>query len=306
MAAIVKQEWLNANAGRAYPFEENMARIPYDVTGAAMPALALPNYIVTDMVLTMPGDAGMRVYLSQAALGGDLLTLVFREVAGDAVVAVATADVKTHTTNAAYLVAGSGDFADVRGWVNIGDLSRLAADYPDGIYNFTAAQTLLEARVTRPALRGVRSLRIQNGSNVSEPIYGHVKLIAGANIRLSYDPAINGIWIHAEENAGYTEPCPCADAAAGSGGALSTINGIRLNNIEIVGDSECVEITLEGNRLKIKDTCATPCCGCPELEYLTNTLKIMDSSLNTLSNYASGLSARMNTFITNFVLTVTP
>ena len=46
MAAIVKQEWLNANAGRAYPFEENMARIPYDVTGAEMPALALPNYVV--------------------------------------------------------------------------------------------------------------------------------------------------------------------------------------------------------------------------------------------------------------------
>jgi hypothetical protein len=316
MPAILNQEWLNSNSGRSYPFEENMNRVPRDGDGVPLTGVVIPNSLVVDMVLTVPASAsmnGIRVYLSQLIYTDNLMSLVFRarydgppngfliEGSNDSLVCGISFDPSTHAANSAYNLVGSGVWEDVRGWINIGDLTMLAQDLPQGSYTFTAADALLEARVVRPALRGVRSLSIENAGNISARLYEHVKLIAGNNIILDYDVDANAIWIHAANNAGYTEDCACESTRDTN--IVRTINGVSVADVVIMGDGECVEVTTSGNRIVIKDTCSEPCCGCPELDYLNNNIKILEASLSTLTDYANRLSERITTFVTNFILT---
>jgi len=301
MAGIVRQEWLDQNAGRAYPFAEDMARMPTDQYGNVLGSAALPNYVIVDMIMTVPGSALPRLYMSQLTYVGDLLTLVFRETAGDTIVASVSVDLHTHTPNKAYAVQGLGSWYDAQGWVVVGHIDRLRDDLPEGLYTYPSTQTLLECRVVRPSARGVRSLRISNNGNISDYLYDHVKLVAGNNIRLEYDADDNAIWIHAEPNAGYREPCPC-DATELE--PVTTINGINIGNVVIVGDGDCVNVRTEGNKIVISDTCSKPCCGCPELDYLNTTTKVIESSLGRLESYAQKLADRISAFTTNFVLSV--
>lgn len=301
MAGIVRQEWLDQNAGRAYPFAEDMARMPTDQYGNVLGSAALPNYVIVDMIMTVPGSALPRLYMSQLTYAGDLLTLVFRETADNTIVASVSVDLRTHTPNKAYAVQGLGSWYDAQGWVVVGRTDRLRDDLPEGLYTYASTQTLLECRVVRPSIRGVRSLRISNNGNVSNYLYDHVKLVAGNNIRLEYDEADNAIWIHAEPDAGYREPCPCDGTVTDP---VTTINGINIGDVVIVGDGECVNVRTEGNKIIISDTCSKPCCGCPELDYLNTTTKVIESSLGRLEAYAQKLSERISTFTTNFVLSV--
>ena len=302
MSAIRNQEWLNQNAARAYPFEEDMQRIPYDPNGAPLTQAQLPNYVLVDMVFTMPGTGMARAYLAQLTYVGNLLTLVFRETLDSAIVSAVTVDAAVHAPNTAYPAIGTGEWADARGWVTIGDLTRLREDLPEGLYTYAAAQTLLEARVVRPALRGVRSLRIANNGNVSGLLYDHIKLLAGENIRLVADAVANGVWIHAAPNSDYVEDCPCAALAEDN--VVNTINGIPIEDVVIVGDGECVDVTTTGNKIIISDKCSEPCCGCPELDFLTQTVKVLETSLSKLESYADRLNERITTFVTNFVMTL--
>ena len=302
MAGILQQEWLNQNAGRAYPFEENMARIPKDANGNLIPTARLPNYVIVDLIFTMPDVGSERLYLSQLAAVGNLLTMVLSRVSDGQTVAAVTVDRLTHVANTSYAVAGINAWFDARGWITIGDLRNLDRDLAEGLYNYESSQTLFEARTVRPALRGVRSLRTVNLNNVSDYLYGHVALLAGDNIRLEYDESVNGIWINAEPNAGYKEACDCESAVQTN--LVRTINGIPLQDVVLVGDGECVEVKTSGNKIIISDKCSEPCCGCPELDFLTETLKIVETSLNRIEEYANSLSDRLTTFITNYVLTV--
>lgn len=300
--STINIEWLNQNAGRAYPFQEDMGRVPYDPNGTALTQARLPNYVIVDMVFTVPGTGEARVYLGQTTYVGNILTLVFRETLASTIIAALTVDIGAHTANKAYPVSGTGDWEDARGWVVLGDLRRLVQDLPEGVYSYPASETLLEARVVRPALRGIRSLRISNNGNVSGLLYNHVKLLAGENIRLVVDEGNNGVWIHAAPNSGYKAPCPCDSVTQDN--IVRTINGIAIEDVQFVGDGECVSVRTVGNRIIISDQCSEPCCGCPELDYLNSTTKILETSLSRLEAYAEKLNERLNTFVTNYILTV--
>jgi len=242
------------------------------------------------------------MYLAQFARAGNLLTCVFRETGTNAIVTTVTFDANTHVPGTGYSLAGTADWFDARGWLTIGDLRKLAADIPEGLYNYEPEQTLLETRVVRPALRGIRSLRVVNQDNTSDYLYGHVKLLAGDNVRLQYDRELNGVWINAEPNAGYRETCDCESPAQTN--LVNTVNGIPAEHLTIVGDGECVEVRTEGDKIIISDKCSEPCCGCPELEFLTESVKVLDASLSRLEYYSEQLAERISTFVTNFVLTV--
>lgn len=317
MPAVLNQEWLNSNSGRSYPFEENMSKVPRDPDGVPLLGITVPNSLIVDMVLTVPANANAtRVYLSQLIYTDNLMSLVFRmrydgppggaiiEGSNNSLVCGISFDPSAHTINTSYSLVGSGVWEDVRGSINIGDLSRLVDALPQGSYTFTAEDALLEARVVRPQLRGVRSLSIENNGNVSARLYEHVKLVAGTNIRLAYDVEDNAIWIHAvpgTASAGYIEDCDCESTRETN--VVRTINGVAVEDVVIVGDDECVEVTTSGNKITIKDLCSQPCCGCPELDYLNNNMKVMEASLTTLTDYANRLSERITTFVTNFILT---
>jgi hypothetical protein len=295
-------EWLNENASRAYPIKEDAIRSPVSDTGNILSDVQIPNFILVDMVLTLPGPTALRVYLSQLAYVGDLLTFVFRDENDEQIVSL-TVTPSTHPKNQSYSFAGVGSYEDCRGAIVVGDLSDLRRDLAEGLYNFTLVTAEIEPRVIRPDLRGIRSLQIENSGEESALIYGHVRLLAGNNVQLSYMEDDNSIRIDGVDGTGFNEDCECEDAL-GQSNLVRSINGIPIEDVIIQGDGECVEVTTSGNVITIRDKCSEPCCDCPELEFLTESLKIVDSTLSRLDTYSQELETRINTFVTNYILTI--
>jgi len=159
-----------------------------------------------------------------------------------------------------------------------------------------------ESTTVRPSIRGVRSISTSVNTTDSARIYGHIRLVAGNNINLTYMGG-STIRIDAIDGAGLNEECECTEAV-GQSNVVKSINGIALEDLAIIGDGECIQVVPEGNRLVIKDVCSEPCCGCPELEFLTENLKILDISFKNLQSFADQLSQRINTFVTNFIMMV--
>lgn len=302
MAGPTNIEWLNQNSLRAYPIKENASRTPVDTDGNPIVEAALPNSLIVDFVLTVPGTAPTGVYLKQLAYVGNLLTLVFADALGVQVTVVGV-NTDAHVAYQGYTLAGTGDYTDTVGRLVLGDLTNLAQTLAEGIYNFQAAATPMEECTLRPMLRGVRSLRVLTEQNESDYIYGHVKLLAGDNIRLTYLPTYNAIRIDAIDGGGLNEECACADQT-GRSNVVRTINGIPIEDVNIIGDGQCVNVEVSGNNIVISDVCSSPCCGCPELEFVTETLKVLEASVSNLESYAQQLADRINTFVTNYILTI--
>lgn len=303
MPPVINQEWLNQNSLRSYPFREDMSMVPHDVdTGAPLSGVQIPNYLLVDFILSLPGN-NVTVYLSQMALAGNLITLVFSNES-DIRIATLAITLDAHTPYSAYDIIGQEPYQDARGRVVLGNLEGLRADLADGIYNFTSDTTRFEPATVRPDIRGVRSLRLINGDDISQLIQGRVKLISGTNIRLVYDANENAIIVNAIAGEGLNDECDCA-GKVGESNIVRTINGIPIEDVILVGDGKCVDINPEGNRLVISDSCSQPCCSCPELEFLTDSLKILEVSLTNLESYAQQLNLRISTFVNNYILTLT-
>lgn len=296
-------EWLNSNSLRNYPFKEDMVLNP-TVGGLLATEIRIPNYLLVDFVITIPGNATNRLYLNTLAIVGNLLTFVFHDESG-VQVAIVTVDRSTHTTNQAYTVAGSGAYDDTIGRLVVGDLSQLDTDMAEGQYTFTLATAELEPCTIRPALRGVQSIAIESDGIASDRQYGHLKFLAGSNVRLTYLSAYNTIRVDAISGEGLNQVCPC-EATMAETNIVRTVNGIAIEDVVIEGDGQCVDVKLSGNKVVISDTCSTPCCGCPELEFLTESMKVLDATLSNLETYSAKLAERINTFVTNYILTVTP
>lgn len=282
-------EWLNQNAHRAYPLREDTNRADTGGTG-----IVLPNYVLVDLVLTVAGDPAVVLYLSQVSQVGGFLSLVFTD--GVSTVATLAVDTSQHATNQGYTITGQGDYDDARGRVVLGDLTRIREDLPDGVYTLGAQ---LEPGVVRPDLRGVRSLQVGAGDSLSGHITGHVKLIEGSNIQLTYLPARNAIRIDALDSTGFTEECECEDEYTAP--CIKRINGIDVEDVQIIGDGKCLEVEVSGNVIKLTDTCSEPCCGCPELEFITSHLELLQSTLTRVEQLAETLQNRYQEFISSIL-----
>jgi len=303
MPPIVNQEWLNENSLRSYPIRENLSRRPFDANGALIPDIIIPDYLIVDFVLSLSGDALTTVYLSQLVVINNTVSMTFSDVAG-VTVGVVGVNMSAHATYQAYDIVGVGVYEDARGRVVLGDLTTLTDDLAAGLYNFGISATEFEPATIRPSIRGVRSLRTSVEGTESARIYGHVKLLAGTNIRLTYLATYNAIRIDAIDGSGLNQECEC-EASVGQTNIVRTVNGLPIEDVEITGDGVCVEVNIEGNRLVISDLCSTPCCGCPELEFITENLKILEATMGNLESYANQLQERISNFVTNFVLTIT-
>ena len=301
MPGIVNQEWLNQNAGRAYPFSENMSLEAETATGVKL-GVVLPNYVVVDMVVSIPSpktsQAGMLMYLSKFAHVGNLATFVITPMIGIVGSFTVAVDMSTHVANTAYEMRGTGDMFDSRGWLVVGDLSKLKDDLPEGMYEFTPRSALFEPATVRMLLRGVRSISVVSGEVESAPIYGHVKLVAGSNMRLRYDGETNSIVFDADPASGYVEECECDEV---SENVVKSINGVAVEDVTIEA-GDCISIDTSGNTIKISDTCSKPCCGCEELNYLLDSLKLVEHGLTQLETFAENLSERVNTFVSNYLM----
>lgn len=291
--AIRNLEWLNHNSQRAYPLAADTTR--KDVTGT----FKLPDNFIVGLVL--PVHWGISVDASKFFIRklsiyttGYSITVGYASDSGDIDVATAVFSKSAHTDNQTYSLGGMGDFADSRGFITIGYLDQIEKQ-PAGYFTFTYQATKLEVDTIKPHIRGVMSMQVQNGSQLSKEITGKVRLVAGKNARLTLvetpgeDPRIV---IDAIEGSGLTDTCICTDTAT----PIKTINGIAPDansNFQFVGN-DCLQVVAGNHLLEFQDTCSQPCCGCKELEAVTSALEAFGEKATTLENFLVNLEVRVS------------
>ena len=95
MPPVINTEWLNENSLRNYPFRENARLNPVDAEGDRLTSIRLPNFLLVDLVLTIPGPDALGVYLSQFARVGNIATFTFTDTSGTNVATLAV-DIAQH------------------------------------------------------------------------------------------------------------------------------------------------------------------------------------------------------------------
>ncbi len=289
MAVPSNVEWLNQNALRAYPVAEDAPRS--DLQGL----ITVPDYMLVDVVLTVPTQLADLVHVSAIQYTGKFLTLILGRDGQP--LATVTVNADTHTPNTPYRVAPyPGDFDDLTGWVVIGDIGRLADDMPFGVYEFGSAAMPLEPCTVRPDLRGVKSLSVDNQGDISAKLYDDVELVAGSNIRLDVDTNASRIVVNAVAVSSELVYDECEDVEEVT--PISTINGINAQNVAIASGDSCTTVDSSGGVVRIGNKCTEPCCGCVEADFLADKIRMAEATLSTLSSLHTSLAARMEQFRT--------
>lgn len=287
MPDTIQTEWLNQNALRNYPFREDASLVPRLPDGTPLDGFSIPLGLLTDFVMTVDSSVSTDIYLGKIINIGGTITLVFSS--NGSVAATTVVDKSAHVLNKAYRLSGSGDYDSATGVVVVGSLADLDETLPDGVYNFGPDDAPMEYRCVRPSAGRVGSISVSDaaGDYVSKKLRGNVKLVPGSNISLKYDESDNSIRISADGNAGYNDVCGC-----GKKTTVKTINGISVENVTLIGD-DCVQVTTEGNTIRIKDVCSKPCCGCAEIDFINEKIGQLNTSLRKLETYAGVLDTRM-------------
>lgn len=291
-------EWLNHNAQRRYPFADDAELV--DTTDA----FKLPNDFVVE--LDLPVNAGMNVgpagfFLKSvgAYAGGYGIEIGYQPTDGDAVT-VATALIPRNgfTKNVPFALGGVGDFADTVGKIVIGRLGNID-DQPPGFWEFTLDTARLDPDAVRPMIRGVSSITCVNGDQRSVPLVGDIELVAGTNMQIvpilqpGQDPIIR---FNAISGEGTVDACVCEGEDANAE-PIKKINGVSATNagdLTFIG-SDCIQIETIANGIRIRDVCAQPCCGCAELERITQDLERFGSQAAAVEQFVDRLGTNVDT-----------
>lgn len=292
-------EWANHNSQRRYPLADDATGL--DDTGS----FELPTDFLVG--LDLPIHAGMDVDPARffirnigAYTTGYSIVIGYQPADEDeAPINIASALIPTQgfTRNLSFALGGIGDFDDTRGKVVIGRLDNIAQQ-PPGFWAFTLETARLDPDAVRPIIRGVSSITCVNGSQQSVPLQGDIVLVAGSNFRITpiitagQDPIIRFSAISGE---GTIEECVCEGDQAPTT-PIATINGVAGtldNNFNLLG-SQCISLVPITNGLRITDTCAAPCCGCPELERITLDLDRLNLQAQTVDDFVTRLGSTVD------------
>jgi len=288
-------QWLNQNSQRSYPLSDGVTK--RDVTDS----IEIPNSFIVAMYI--PVHAGMNVepqrfFIKTLVITPTGFTIEVAYDDADSMPVVTTVGIPqtTHTENREYAMVGVNDFADTVGRIVIGKLDEIN-ELPPGEYTFDRDGTNLETDVIHPMIRGISSITVVNAGNQrSEKLYGDIELIAGTNMRITVggsgcDPEVT---FNAISGEGLNEECICEEEDEGP--CIRTINGIPPlpnGNFRMIGD-DCLVLEPIDHGLQLVDQCSAPCCGCPELDALTQQIDRFADGARTLENFVARLSAEVS------------
>lgn len=286
MRGVWDVDWLNSNSQRAYPLSEDVSRA--DVTGS----FRIPDELIVDLIWPAHASAGIdpsKFHVKSIGIFGSGVTIALG-YDGQTIGSVSI-DAATHVLNTAYFISGSGDFYDTIGKIVIGKLE--AARKSSGSFQFDLANARLVPTVIRPDIRGVTSVRLKTGEDLSDPIQGDVVLQAGTNFEITFVAGSPGrIVFSAIDGRGLTKACDCSENQDLP--CIQTINGLPPDgngNFTLEGD-DCLKFEQLTNGLQLFDECSKPCCGCGELKVLEDTLRMMQNQVYSLENLGSRLEAQ--------------
>lgn len=299
MAAYVGTEWLNQNALRAYPFREDVRRRP-TVDGVPADWAVVPDGFLLDLVMATNFDVQPDVYMKSLSLGGSIATVAVADASDGAVLAVASAPFGPGDERVAVNFSGVAPHDDIRGTAVFGNLGKIEAEYPDGVYVFDPSETMFEARCCRPSIPCVSGLFVAgaSGSTESVRLRGDVALVAGSNVRLDFDASRNAIVVNADCRYGFNDRCDCGSDPRTR---VMSVNGVSAEDVEIVGD-ECISVARDGNRIVLSDKCSRPCCGCAELTFLNQKSNEIVTTVGKLEQWTQSLHDRLDDFVRNVLL----
>lgn len=291
-------EFLNHNSQRNYPLADDASCV--DDSGS----FTIPTDFILE--LDLPLHAGLDVDTSRffiKHLGvyqlGYSVVIGYQPDGEDPIdVAVALISKPNHTPNTVYSVGGTGDFADTVGKIVIGRLDDIDKE-PAGFWTFSLEHTRIDPDALRPIIRGVSSITCVNGSQRSQPLYGHIELRGGANMQIS--PIIVAgenpvIVFSAIDGEGTVEECVCAGDVRPTE-PITSINGVRPKpngDFPLIAGT-CLRIDPIENGLKIANTCASPCCGPTELERITRDLERFGAQAASVQQFADRVGDAVST-----------
>lgn len=289
VAGVWMVDWLNANSQRKYPLHDEASGL--DTSGS----FALPDDLLVDCILPVHPDPNIdpsKFHLHSVTVfdTGVTIGLGYNGVA----IGSATVDRATFTRNTTVVFQCTGDFFDTVAKLVIGSLDSVLS-YA-GSFEFGVDGGRLSPTVVKPNIRGVNTIFLRNGEELSDPIQDDIVLEAGQNAQLVLDntPVDHSRIIFSFiEGAGTVVDCDCKDGAARD--PILTINGISpdSNGDYVLEDNECQGLNPITNGLKLEDKCAKPCCGCDELNVVTGKLDFMASQVRTLEDLASRLETQI-------------
>lgn len=280
---IFNQQWLDENSDRAYPLVDAATRLD---TGGVF---TLPNDLVVDARISAPSSLdGARFFISRtSAYGSGLVLTIAVDGVGD--VASVTVPLANFSDYSAFAIAPLPGY-NVSGTMVIGNgASAIAAG--SGSYTFTLAATRFLPTVIYPGGAGVTSITFRDGFGVDSKLTGDVVLAAGDNTAVS----VSGQTITIGMTTGVVidDPCPCVDAGGRDRTAVKSVNGVTpdsAGNLTVIPVG-CVGIGIVNGQLQLQDNCATPCCGTPEIQTLTDAVNNIQAYLATLANGSAALES---------------
>lgn len=113
-----------------------------------------------------------------------------------------------------------------------------------------------------------------------------VTYVTGQPTQIRFD-AISG--------EGLSKTCICTDDDI-QAPCIRTINGIpptAAGDFTLLSD-ECIQLTGQTNGIQIQDVCSKPCCGCTELQAVTQDLTRFGDASLSLQNYLNRLEGSVN------------
>jgi hypothetical protein len=294
----INQEWLSHNANRRYPLADDAEGV--DTSGS----FRLPSSFLVELDLPVhaglnTGPAGFFVQ-SVAAYAGGYGVVIAYQPDGDDPITVASALIPRQgfVRNSTFTLGGVGTFEDTVGKLVIGRLDDID-DQPPGFWQFTLETGRLDPDAVRPIIRGVSSIVCVNGSQRSAPLYGDIELVAGSNFQLvpivqdGQDPVIR---LNAISGEGTVQDCVCEGDSAQTS-PITRLNGVTPTNsgdFAFVG-SDCVEVEAIDNGIRVRNSCAQPCCGPAELERITTDLERFGSQAASVEEFVGRLRTSVDT-----------
>lgn len=286
-------QWLNHNSQRSYPLTEKATKTD------TLETIRLPDSFL--LALYFPVHTGLNVSPDRFFLKDLLITptgynlsIGYDDGAETYTAAAVNIAKSVHVPNRTYALSGLDNFSDCVGQVVIGKLDEVDKLAP-GQYQFDYVGGALESDAIRPMIRGVSSLRVANGSELSDLLYGDITLIAGTNMRLGVNVSgLDGPEIVFNAISGENLNTDCICQVPGTGECIRCINGVCSDDGTFTfGQGPCIEITPTANGLVFTDTCAQPCCGCTELDALNTQIDRFSDGVNTLQNFVTRLSSEV-------------
>lgn len=307
-SSIIGIEWLNGNSLRKFPLADDASC--KDTTNT----FQLPDDFIVDFILSV-STAGMfdpdGFFVSQVSVFGQGVVIVISYkspastpfTAGTYEVGRVAISANAHTLNKSYFIQGTGNFEDSIGKITIGTMSTIIDQA--GMYNFDVAGGKLVSTTVRPDIRAITSLKVVNGTDVSDPIYGDVILVAGRNIALEVSGS--DITINAIDGENLNVNCDCEtvyDTALSP--CIRTINGVKPNangNISL-STSSCLSVspintsnssagTASQGGITITDLCSTPCCTSQQINTLLKDQTTLATDIRTQGVTLVQLEAKM-------------